>query len=136
MAPPVAAPAAPAALPLPNPVTSTLARSDSTQASAAVQRTVALLKEHNLNGFTLQLATLPPGSDLTGYMNSIDRRIDFSSIYIHNQNRKGKPYSVVYFGRYANRDEAEAALNNLPEPLKANQPHIRTWAKIRQETSP
>jgi type II secretory pathway predicted ATPase ExeA len=127
---------APAAPHLPTPVAATPTRSDSTPVSVAAQRTASLLKDQNLHGYTLQLATLPPGADLTNYMNSIDRRIDFSSIYLHNQNNGGKLHSVVYFGRYAKRDEARTALNDLPETLKANQPQIRTWDKIRQETQP
>lgn len=103
--------------------------------TAAWERTAELLKNPAAHGYTLQIATLPADDHLKDYVIFVGRYVDASLIYAHNGSGQGGRYVAVSVGQYATKEEAKAGLNNLPAPLKVNQPLIRTWAKIRQETA-
>ncbi len=101
-----------------------------------VQRTEELMGDPNSRGFTLQLASLSSMANLPGYVSGIEPFVDSSTIYAHSRNYSGKSVVAVYLGQYPTEQEARDALRKLPEPVKANQPVIRTWAGIRQEPNP
>lgn len=103
---------------------------------AAYERTAAKMAQTGLHGYTLQLAALPHESGLTDYIRFVERSIDSPKVFAHNRQYKGKTYVAIYLGQYETEREAKTALNNLPKPLKNNQPILRTWQGIRQETQP
>ena len=103
---------------------------------ALVKRTEESLNDKTLQGFTLQLASLPSMDGLLQYVRNASIYTDISSIYAHNRIYNGKSRVAVYLGQYPSDQEVKDALRKLPEPLKANQPIIRTWAGIRQEPTP
>ncbi|OQA34639.1 MAG: hypothetical protein BWY57_00346 [Betaproteobacteria bacterium ADurb.Bin341] len=103
------------------------------KAKAAFLRTAEKLAQPKPQGYTVQLATLPGASGLPGYIALIEQHIDAPQIFAHNWAHRGKDHVAVFLGNYANANEARAALNQLPKPLKTNQPILRTWAGISKE---
>ncbi len=99
-------------------------------------RTNELLANPGANGFTLQIATLKASEDLSDYFRIVSRSVDSKLLFAHNVEAKGGRHVAFYIGQYATREAAQVALEHLPAPLKANQPLMRTWAKIRQEAVP
>lgn len=109
---------------------------DSDWIKKLVKRTEESLSDKTLQGFTLQLASLPSMDSLRGYVRNASKYADISTIHAHNRVYYGKSKVAVYLGQYATEQEARDALHTLPEPLKVNQPFVRTWAGIRQEQKP
>lgn len=101
---------------------------------AAFARTAEKMSQANPQGYTLQIAALPGTEGITQYMNFLERHVDSSMIFAHNRTYGRKTYIAVYHGNYPTEGEARIALNQLPKTLKANQPILRTWSGIRQET--
>lgn len=122
--------------PVPAPDKAASGKLEAGRIGSLVKRTEELLGDPNSRGFTLQLASLSSMANLPGYVNGIEPFVDSSTIYAHNRNYSGKSVVAVYLGQYPNEQEARDALRKLPEPVKANQPVIRTWAAIRQEPNP
>lgn len=110
-----------------------MGKADGGRISSLVKRTEELLSDQKLRGFTLQLASLSSMNNLPEYVGAIERYVDFSTIYAHNRTYHGKSVVAVYLGQYPSEQEARDALRNLPEPVRTNQPIIRTWNRIRQE---
>ncbi|SEI78102.1 Sporulation related domain-containing protein [Azotobacter beijerinckii] len=46
---------------------------------------------------------------------------------------QGQPLFVVTYGSFASRDEAQAAIKNLPASVQASKPWPRTLASVQQE---
>ncbi|MCF8152036.1 MAG: AAA family ATPase [Sulfuritalea sp.] len=132
----VAAATIPPPAPTPTPGMDGLAGSHERQIKALVMRTEELLNDPSVQGFTLQLVSLPAMENLPGYVDETKKYVDISSIYAHNRTYHGKSLVAVYLGRYADENAAREALRTLPETLKKNQPIVRTWARIRQEPKP
>ncbi len=104
--------------------------------AAALMRTAELLAQPKPSGYTLQLATLDDESNLPRFIALIEQHIDAPVVFAHNWAHRGRAYLTVYLGHYASASEARAVLNQLPKPLKANQPILRSWAVISKESKP
>ena len=132
------APAAPAARTSPAhaPEKDDVGKLDNRRVNAVVKRTEEFLSDQKWRGFTLQLASLPSMESLPGYVDAIKGYVDSSSIYAHGRTYNGKSVVAVYLGQYPTEQAARDALRALPEPVKINQPIVRTWARIRQEPKP
>ncbi|KAF0161929.1 MAG: Sporulation domain-containing protein [Rhodocyclaceae bacterium] len=131
----IAKPAAPSAAAREAEKTGT-AKFDSQRLGALVKRTEELLGDQQSRGFTLQLASLSSTGNVAEYLGEVSQLVDASRIYAHHRVYNGKSVVAVYLGRYSTEQEARDALHSLPEPLKMNQPILRTWARIRQEPNP
>lgn len=103
---------------------------------AAFARTAEKMSQAKPQGHTLQIAALPGTEGIMQYMNFLERHVDSSMVFAHNRTYGRKTYTAVYLGDYSTEGEARTALNHLPKTLKANQPILRTWSGIRQETHP
>jgi MSHA biogenesis protein MshM len=131
-----------ASAPTPIPVTSTPAPAATAKAPVNpawkhfLQRTDKLLRQPDLGGFTLQIATLARDSDASTYLNFVGHHVDFAVVYAQLTIYNNRDFVSVFVGRYATIDEAHAALDALPAPLKVNKPIVRTWVKIRQDQPP
>lgn len=106
------------------------------KAAAALVRTAELLAQPRPSGYTLQLATLNDESNLPHFIALIEQHIDAPVVFAHNWAHRGRGYLTVYLGHYASASEARTILNQLPKPLKANQPILRSWAGISKESKP
>ncbi|MDK9703707.1 MAG: AAA family ATPase [Sulfuritalea sp.] len=129
-------PAPAAATPAPAPEKSDAAKFDSQRIDALIKRTEEFLGDQQSRGFTLQLASLSSTGNVADYLSEVSQLVDASRIYAHHRIYNGKSVVAVYLGQYSTEQEARDALRKLPEPLKMNQPVLRTWARIRQEPKP
>lgn len=112
------------------------ARFDNRRIGALIKRTEEFLGDQQSRGFTLQLASLASTGNVADYLGEVAQLVDASQIYAHHRIYNGKSVVAVYLGQYSTEQEARDALRKLPEPLKMNQPVLRTWARIRQEPRP
>lgn len=89
-----------------------------------------------VEGYTVQLASLPRDEGVANYINKLVQLVDSAMVFAQLSTYNGRAFVSVFYGQYANAAEATRALAALPEPLKANKPMLRTWAKIKQDQSP
>lgn len=97
--------------------------------SDAGHRREAWLMERPENNFTLQLLASSEEATVSAFINSQDNPEDFA---YYRRDHAGSPWVVVY-GDFANRDEAEAARNNLADNLQNLQPWLRRFGSIQSD---
>ena len=98
-----------------------------------IESTQAQLQSGELSGYTLQIAALPREPAAAAYVKSLSQQIDPQQIYAQLSHYNGKDFIAVFVGSYPSSAKANAALIDLPAPLKVNKPIVRTWIKIRQD---
>ena len=98
-----------------------------------IKSTQAQLKSGELTGYTVQIAALPREPSAAAFMESLSRQVDPKQIYAQLSHYNGKDFVAVFVGNYPSSAKANAALIDLPAPLKANKPMVLTWNKIRQD---
>lgn len=113
-----------------------VAEAGSREAEDIFKRTAAAVSDPALQGYTLQLATLPARTRLAAYLDEIRGAADPATLYAHHRTYGDKHVLAVYQGRYPDEAAARTALAALPEQLKSSQPVVRTWAGIRSEQQP
>lgn len=94
-------------------------------------RREATLMKKSADRFTLQM------------MGSLDESSVKSFIQVQTTNRasfsyfegryKGQPWYVVVYGDYADRDQALAAIQNLPETLQKQRPWARNYLSVQED---
>lgn len=105
--------------------------------SATSETSSPWLKEKELltwpsKGYTLQVLGARSGKSVEEFMASKasrDKLYYFTTLY------KGKPWHVVVFGQYANRDAAKRAINSLPSELKKLKPWPRSIKGVQLDIS-
>jgi type II secretory pathway predicted ATPase ExeA len=98
-----------------------------------IESTQAQLQNGELTGYTLQIAALPREPTAAAYVKSLSQQVDPKQVYAQLSHYNGKDFIAVFVGSYPSSAKANAALIDLPAPLKANKPIVRTWNKIRQD---
>ena len=98
-----------------------------------LERTQAQLRNSELAGYTLQIAALPREAPVATYLQTVAQQIGPEQVYAQLSHYNGKDFVAVFVGSYPSIAKANAARNDLPGPLKANKPIVRTWTKIRQD---
>jgi septal ring-binding cell division protein DamX len=98
-----------------------------------IESTQAQLQNGELTGYTLQIAALPREPTAAAYVKSLSQQVDPKQVYAQLSHYNGKDFVSVFVGSYPSSAKANAALIDLPAPLKANKPIVRTWNKIRQD---
>lgn len=101
-----------------------------------IESTQAQLQSGELSGYTLQIAALPREPTAAAYVKSLSQLVDPKQVYAQLSHYNGKDFVAVFVGSYPSSAKANAALIDLPAPLKANKPIVRTWNKIRQDQLP
>ncbi len=101
-----------------------------------IESTKAQLSSGELTGYTVQIAALPREPTAAAFMESLSQQVNPKQIYAQLSHYNGKDFVAVFVGNYPNSAKANAALIDLPAPLKANKPMVRTWNKIRQDQLP
>ena len=101
-----------------------------------IESTQAQLQSGELTGYTLQIAALPREPTAAAYVKSLSQLVDPKQVYAQLSHYNGKDFVAVFVGSYPSSAKANAALIDLPAPLKANKPIVRTWNKIRQDQLP
>lgn len=82
--------------------------------------------------FTLQMMGSLDENSVRSFIQSQSRPADFS--YFEGR-YQGRPWYVVVYGDYANRDAALTAIQNLPEPLRNQRPWARTFQSVQNDIS-
>jgi len=76
-------------------------------------------------GYTLQMLGARSKDSAVGF---IKAQVNPNEFYYFSTNYKGKPWHVVVYGQYTNRDIANAAIRKLPKKLQ----NLKPWARSIQ----
>lgn len=102
-----------------------------------VDTRLEVTKSHLLSAspstITLQIKSLPTDAKLNGELDRISQQLEIDNIYLYRKIQNGETYTVILYGEFAERNEALAALKNLPTPIKNNKPYLRTFAGINKD---
>jgi len=95
------------------------------------------------NTMTLQIKSLPTEAKLNSEkfnddqlkveLDKISQQLEADKIYVYRKKQNGKAYTVILYGQFTERSDALAALKTLPEPIKSNQPYLRTLEGINRD---
>jgi septal ring-binding cell division protein DamX len=83
--------------------------------------------------FTIQLLGASDPEILRNHLKTLSKYLEPESIFVYRTMAKDRPSLTVLYGSFATLREANAALERLPEALKANRPYCRTVNGIRAE---
>ena len=83
--------------------------------------------------YSIQLFGANDPDQLKNHLNDLAKFIEMNKIFVYRTMAKQKPSLTVLYGSFGDRRTAQAALDKLPESLKANQPILRTVNGIRAE---
>jgi DamX protein len=83
---------------------------------------VNAIKQWPDKGFTLQLLAAANKNSAIKFLNGT---VQAQRMYLYQTQLKGKPWSVVVYGQYSTRANANAAIAKLPSELK----QLKTWVK-------
>jgi len=115
------------------PPTTALAPQDIVQARlAATEQWLAGAKPET-TGIHIQLLGAGDSKRLENYLQELGKVVDIQQVFVYRTKAGGKPaYSVIY-GSYADRAQANAALEKLPAQLREQRPYLRTVQGVRAE---
>ncbi|MBY0439999.1 MAG: AAA family ATPase [Burkholderiales bacterium] len=130
-APPVAAAAAPVAEPeAPRQPPTTPAGSLLASRLAA---TGEWLKSAEPTRVTIQLMGAPSEDQLDRQLRALSRQVTPDLLFVIRTRAGDRPSMTVFYGDFASRAEAVAAMQTLPVALRTFSPHLRTVQGIRTE---
>jgi septal ring-binding cell division protein DamX len=66
-------------------------------------------------------------------LRSLSRQVNADHLFVIRTRTADRPLLTVFYGDFASRSEAQAALGALPEALRAFSPNLRTAQGIRNE---
>ena len=105
--------------------------------------TRSLLLSSQPSTITLQIKSLSTDAKLVGEqkkddqlkaeLNRISQLLEIDNIYLYRKKQNGEMYTVILYGKFVERNEALAALKNLPVPIKNSRPYLRTFAGINKD---
>jgi MSHA biogenesis protein MshM len=124
-----------------------VAPTNAVEIKTLVDKRLEITKNHLLSAspstITLQIKSLPTDAKLSGEqkkddqlnaeLDRIGQQLEMDNIYLYRKNQNGEIYTVILYGEFAERNEALAALKNLPAPIKNNRPYLRTFAGINKD---
>lgn len=82
---------------------------------------------------TIQLMGSRSEDQLDRQLRSLSRQVNADRLFVIRTRAADRPLLTVFYGDFASRSEAQAALAALPEALRAFSPHFRTVQGIRNE---
>lgn len=91
---------------------------------------------------SLQIQSIPAGlSDdgqpteaaLKAALEKLGRQLEVDNLYLYRMLHNGQVYTVILYGAFSQRAEALAALNGLPDEIRAGQPYLRTLAGVKKD---
>jgi type II secretory pathway predicted ATPase ExeA len=85
------------------------------------------------NAVSIQLLGVDNQQQLKNHLNVIAKYVEINEVFVYRTIAKQKPSTTVLYGSFADRRAAEAALKQLPAPLKTSKPILRTVQGIRTE---
>jgi DamX protein len=92
----------------------------------------AWLWSQNPTRYTIQLA----GGEDEAALEALMKRLDLAAdLAVAETLHQGRPWYVLLYGSYANRETAERAVSQLPLSLKSSGPWLRRFSVIQGENS-
>ena len=99
---------------------------------SATEQWLAKAKPETL-GIHIQLLGALDPKRLENYLQELAKVIDIQQVFVYRTRAGGKPAFSVIYGSYPDRSQANAALEQLPARLRAQQPYLRTVHGMRAE---
>jgi septal ring-binding cell division protein DamX len=93
--------------------------------------TDAWLKQGSGSTVTIQLLGAESEPQLKEHLNIIAKFVETNQLFVYRTTAKEKPYLIVLYGSFANRKSAMDALDQLPAPVKAFRPYLRSLGGLR-----
>ena len=84
-------------------------------------------------GIHIQLLGALDPKRLENYLLELGKAVDIEQVFVYRTRAGGKPAFSVIYGSYPDRSQANAALEQLPASLRAQQPYLRTVQGMRAE---
>ncbi|ADQ83277.1 AAA family ATPase [Methylovorus sp. MP688] len=100
---------------------------------ARLQATHAWLDRQIETTVTLQLMGAYRDEDMRDALKTLALKLSLDDLYVVRTRVGGQPFLSLFYGSFDNREEAASALKQLPESVRANQPHMRTVGGITKE---
>lgn len=97
--------------------------------------TESWLKQQPEDTASIQLMGSSNQVQLIQHLNYLATRLNMESIYAYRTQVNKRPFITILYGDFSSRREALAAVDKLPEDIRANQPQIRTIGGILKEIS-
>lgn len=97
--------------------------------------TESWLKQQPEDTASIQLMGSSNEAQLIQHLNYLANRLNVESIYAYRTQVNKRPFITILYGGFPSRREALAAIDKLPEDIRANQPQIRTIGGILKEIS-
>ncbi|ACT49327.1 AAA family ATPase [Methylovorus glucosotrophus] len=100
---------------------------------ARLQATHTWLDRQIETTVTLQLMGAYRDEDMRDALKTLALKLSPDDLYVVRTRVGGQPFLSLFYGSFDNREEAASALKQLPESVRANQPHMRTVGGITKE---
>jgi type II secretory pathway predicted ATPase ExeA/septal ring-binding cell division protein DamX len=113
--------------------TPTSSASPSSLLAERLAATSAWLRTAEPDRVTIQLMGSRIEDQLDRQLRSLSRQVNADRLFVIRTRAADRPLLTVFYGDFASRSEAQAALGALPEALRAFSPHLRTVQGIRNE---
>ena len=97
--------------------------------------TESWLKQQPEDTASIQLMGSSNEAQLIQHLNYLATRLNVENIYAYRTQVNKRPFITILYGGFSSRREALAAVDKLPEDIRANQPQIRTIGGILKEIS-
>ena len=95
--------------------------------------TESWLKHQDKNTYSIQLLGADNPQQLKHHLNVISKYVEINDIFVYRTVAKQKPSLTVLYGTFNDRAAARDALAQLPAPLRAYKPLLRSVQGIRAE---
>ena len=86
------------------------------------------VSQQNPNHYTIELAESSKASQVASVLSSAPKHARTAEI---QTSKYGQTYYTGVYGTYASKDDAEAALNTLPQDIKRNA-NIESWSQVQR----
>jgi MSHA biogenesis protein MshM len=118
------------ASPAPDPASAPPARDVIANRIDAMNR---LLKSGAARPFSIQLLTAASDEQLRNHLKALSKFVEVNDIYMYRSVAQGRPAVSVLWGNFNDRQAAQDQIEELPRPLRANRPYVRSIDDIRAE---
>jgi septal ring-binding cell division protein DamX len=98
-----------------------------------IEATHHWLKSDQAKPYSIQLLTVQSEEQLRNNLKALSKFIEVNDIYMYRSVALGRPAVSVLWGSFNSRQAAADELAELPRPLRANRPYVRSIEGIRAE---
>lgn len=98
-----------------------------------LQATQQWLNSGQSKPFSIQLLVTSNEEQLRNHLKALSKFVEVNDVYMYRSVAQGRPAVSVLWGTFDTRQAAVAELEELPRPLRANRPYVRSIEGIRAE---